>query len=104
MTSEHVHPLVGNGLLERRDFLRVGSLAFAASALPAQWTSSRAADAPPARARSVILLWMAGGVTHIDSFDPKPAAPAEVRGTLSSIATTVPGVDFSEALPCLAKQ
>jgi hypothetical protein len=47
---------------------------------------------------------MAGGVTHIDSFDPKPDAPEDVRGTLGAIATTVPGVHFSEVLPALARQ
>jgi hypothetical protein len=47
---------------------------------------------------------MAGGVTHIDSFDPKPHAPPEIRGTLGAIATTVPGVQFCETLPCLARQ
>jgi hypothetical protein len=46
---------------------------------------------------------MAGGVTHIDSFDPKPQAPVEIRGTLSDIATTMPGVRFCETIPCLAQ-
>ena len=41
-------------------------------------------------------LWMAGGVTHIDSFDPKPQAPVEIRGTLTDIATSMPGVRFCE--------
>jgi hypothetical protein len=47
---------------------------------------------------------MAGGVTHVDSFDPKPEAPQEVRGTLKAIATAVPGVRFCETLPCLARE
>lgn len=86
-------------LMNRRDLLRVASLSVAGSLLPAsQGATTKGA------ARSVIVLWMAGGVTHIDSFDPKPDAPAEVRGSLSSIATTLPGVRFCEALPCLAKQ
>jgi hypothetical protein len=46
---------------------------------------------------------MAGGVTHIDSFDPKPQAPVEVRGTLSDIATNMPGVRFCETLPQLSR-
>src|SRR5207249_2568949 len=61
-------------------------------------------DRPAATAKSVILLWMAGGVTHIDSFDPKPAAPEQVRGTLSVIDTNVSGVRFTEVMPGLAKQ
>lgn len=89
-----------DGLLSRRDLLRVGALGVGAGLLPARGT----AGAPAAKARSVILLWMAGGVTHIDSFDPKPDAPKEIRGTLSSIQTDLPGVCFSEVMPCLARQ
>jgi hypothetical protein len=55
------------------------------------------------RARSVVVLWMAGGVTHIDSFDPKPQAPVEVRGVLGDIATPLPGVRFCETMPRLAE-
>ncbi|MCA9203749.1 MAG: DUF1501 domain-containing protein, partial [Planctomycetales bacterium] len=59
-------------------------------------TSSTPATAAEQRGRSkaqsVIFLWMAGGVTHIDSFDPKPNAPIEVRGTLETISTSLPGV------------
>jgi hypothetical protein len=47
---------------------------------------------------------MAGGVTHLDSFDPKPDAPLEVRGTLGTIPTTLPGVRFSEVMPGMARQ
>jgi hypothetical protein len=47
---------------------------------------------------------MAGGVTHIDSFDPKPDAPQDIRGTLGAIATSLVGVRFSESLPNLARQ
>ena len=46
---------------------------------------------------------MGGGVTHIDSLDPKPHAPEQIRGTLSAIDTSLPGVQFSEACPQLAK-
>src|SRR5947208_2234366 len=97
------HPLAWNGFLNRRDLLRVGSLGVASSLLPpalqpAAWARSQAGR-PAARARSVILLWMAGGVTHIDSFDPKPEAPESVRGTLKAIDTAVPGVRFCETLP-----
>src|SRR5215475_8113462 len=88
-------------LLSRRDVLRVGALAVAGSLAP----GSRATPARPgkATAQSVIVLWMAGGVTHIDSFDPKPDAPAEIRGDLTSIRTTLPGVRFCEVMPELAK-
>jgi hypothetical protein len=91
-------PAAWDHLLNRRDALRIGALTLAGSLCPA------AAARPAAAAKSVIVLWMAGGVTHIDSFDPKPDAPHEVRGSLGAIATTLPGVRFCETLPCLAMQ
>src|SRR5262245_51765189 len=97
-------PGAWHALVSRRDLLRAASVGVAGTLLPG-WASGDAVRKEPAgRARSVIVLWMAGGVTHIDSFDPKPDAPAEVRGTLRPIATTVPGVRFCETLPELAKQ
>lgn len=93
-----------NGLVDRRDLLKVGAVSVAASALPAM-TSAAAKPIDPsasAKAKSVIVLWMAGGVTHIDSFDPKPDAPVEVRGTLDTIPTKLPGVRFCETVPRLA--
>ena len=102
-------PLGLGGLLGRRDVLRVGSLSIAASAVPAMFCDrpAAAAEHKPAvdqgKAKSVIFLWMAGGVTHIDSFDPKPDAPVEYRGILGDIATSMPGVRFCETIPHLAK-
>ncbi|MBI1899959.1 MAG: DUF1501 domain-containing protein [Planctomycetia bacterium] len=94
-------------LATRRDLLRLGSLTLAASVVPRlPFALGRAAETPEATkatAKSVIFLWMGGGVTHIDSFDPKPSAPAEIRGTLTDIATCLPGVRFCETLPNLAK-
>jgi hypothetical protein len=102
MSNQHAPwPLAWEGLLSRRDLLRVGALAVGASLAPG--IPCRAAGRT-ATARSVIVLWMAGGVTHIDSFDPKPEAPQEIRGTLGAIATSLPGVRFSETLPRLARQ
>jgi hypothetical protein len=84
--------------ITRRDLLRAAGVGVVSSAIPF------AAAAPHAKAKSVILLWMAGGVTHIDSFDPKPDAPAEIRGTLGTLQTTLPGVRVSEVMPHLARQ
>ena len=89
-------------LLNRRDVLRVGSISIAASTLPSAFAQHAPASSR-AKAKSVIYLWMGGGVTHIDSFDPKPHAPEEIRGTLSDIATSLSGVRFSEVMPNLAK-
>jgi len=94
------------GLWSRRELLRVGSIGLAAGVWPgaAVAANTRSASTRRATADSVILLWMAGGVTHIDSFDPKPSAPEEVRGTLGTIDTRLPGVRFAESMPELARQ
>jgi hypothetical protein len=96
-----------SGLLSRRDLLRVGSVAAASTLLPHELNAGgRGGVGKPrsaGKARSVILLWMAGGVTHIDSFDPKPEAPEDVRGTLRAIDTSVAGIRFCEPLACLAR-
>ena len=91
-------------LLSRRDVLRVGAISAAASLAPAGWgADAQPAGSRPPHADSVIFLWMGGGVTHIDSFDPKPQAPEEIRGTLSPISTTIPGVQFGEPMSQLAQ-
>src|SRR5438046_628694 len=104
-------PLGLDGLWNRRDVLRVGSVSIAASAVPAALLAGGSATAAEkqspvegkGKAKSVIFLWMAGGVTHIDSFDPKPEAPVEVRGTLNDIPTSMAGTRFCETVPNLAK-
>ncbi len=53
---------------------------------------------------SCIVVWLQGGLSHIDSFDPKPEAPAEVRGEFGAIATGVPGIQLCDPLPLLARQ
>src|SRR5579864_765824 len=57
----------------------------------------------PVRARSCILIWQAGGPSHIDTFDPKPDAPSDVRGEFKPIDTSVAGLRISEVFPSLAK-
>lgn len=92
--------------VSRRSVLKIGSLSLAATGVPGLVPALGGARlSPPAtpKARSVIFLWMGGGVTHIDSLDPKPEAPVEVRGTLEAIATTLPGVQFCETCPELAR-
>src|SRR5262245_49307754 len=92
-------------MLGRRDFLRVGAVG--ALGLPA-WAGTeagpyRADGARRARAKSCILVFLGGGISHHDSFDPKPDAPAEVRGNYSTIATSVPGLRVTEMLPRMAR-
>jgi hypothetical protein len=86
--------------VSRRSFLKVGSLAVGGLTLP--WLLRQRAQAEQARTgprRSVILLWLAGGPSHIDTYDLKPGAPAEIRGEFKPIATNVTGVQFGEHLP-----
>jgi hypothetical protein len=93
----------------RRDFLRVGGgLAIAGVAAPAlaQRAAAREAGAPrePGKARSCILVYLLGGPPHLDTFDLKPAAPAEIRGPFAPIATRLPGLEVCEHLPLLAER
>jgi uncharacterized protein (DUF1501 family) len=81
----------------RRAFVRAGMLG------PAAWALSQATPAAGVesrrRARSVLVLWLWGAPSHLDTFDPKPRAQAEYRGPFGTIATRTPGVRFSELLP-----
>lgn len=61
-----------------------------------------AAVRPPARGVNCILVWLDGGPSHYETFDPKPEAPVEIRGEFKAIRTVVPGVQFSECVPRLA--
>jgi uncharacterized protein (DUF1501 family) len=90
--------------LHRRTFLRVGGLAPFGLSLPQYLRAQAEAPVARAKAKRCILLWMQGGPSHIDSFDPKPDAPAEVRGEFGTLPTTLPGVRFADPLPLLAKQ
>jgi hypothetical protein len=81
--------------------LHVGALAFGGLTLSGL-LRQRAAAALTPRHRSVIMIWLRGGPSHIDSFDMKPQAPAEVRGEFAPISTSVPGIQICEHTPLLA--
>src|SRR4051812_16712448 len=68
-----------------------------------QSLANGAGGAKPAAVKHCILIWLAGGASHIDTFDPKPDAPADVRGEFKPIATSVPDLRIGEVLPNLAK-
>lgn len=87
--------------ISRRDFLRVGGLAALGLGLGNFFHLQRAfAGNNPltAKAKSCILIWLDGGPSHLETFDPKPDAPQEVRGPLQTIPTNVTGVRISECL------
>jgi hypothetical protein len=88
----------------RRTFLKVGALAVGGLSLPG--LLRRRAQAAPGTStsrKSVILIWLAGGPSHIDMYDLKPSAPAEFRGEFKPIATSVTGIQVSEHLPRQAR-
>ena len=93
--------------MPRRDFLQLGiggvlGLGFA-DLLRLRAGASPALAAPAGRQINCIMIWLDGGPSHFESFDPKPDAPSEIRGEFKTIPTAVPGVHFSEAVPELAK-
>ena len=91
--------------LSRRNFLSVGSLAIGgltlADVLRAKAAAAESTGTSPSDT-AVILLWLAGGPSHIDMYDLKPDAPAEFRGEFGEISTNVPGIRISEHLPLQA--
>lgn len=94
--------------VSRRDFVRVGALGATGLTL-ADWFRAKAladkVDTPAPKAKAVIQLWMGGGPTHLDTWDPKPEAGEEWCGPLKNpIQTNVPGIRISEMLPLMAKQ
>lgn len=88
----------------RRDFLKVGVLGGAGLTLSNYLSLAAAGEVQPrAQANAGLYIHLAGGPSHLDTFDMKPDAPREVRGTFNPIKTNVPGVEFCEHLPKLAK-
>jgi uncharacterized protein (DUF1501 family) len=87
---------------DRRSFVKAGLLGAAGLSLS---DLLRAEDSGKANSRvnSVILLWMRGGPSHIDMWDPKPDAPAEYRGEFGTIDTNVPGIRLGDMLPMSAR-
>jgi hypothetical protein len=84
--------------LTRREVLRVGGLALGGLT----WSEilrQRAGASEDRRGKSVIMIWLRGGASHIDSYDMKPEAPVEVRGEFQPISTSVPGIQICEYLP-----
>ena len=85
----------------RREFLRAGLAGFGTLSLPGL-LRLREASAGPVASRprtAVIVVWLRGGCSHLDTYDPKPDAPSEFRGPFATIATKTPGLHFSELIP-----
>ncbi len=92
--------------IDRRAFLKVGALSGLGLSLPALFAGKQAQAGERRKAAEVncILIWTRGGTSHHDTFDPKPDAPASVRGEFKVIDTAVPGVKFTEILPRMARE
>jgi hypothetical protein len=102
--------------MSRRSWLRIGGLALGGLTLPqilraqaggGERNPAGAGSAPGGQAarvaKGVIMVLLPGGPTHLDTFDLKPGAPAEIRGEFQPIATNVPGMDLCELMPRLAR-
>ncbi len=94
--------------LSRRSFLQIGmagmgSLGLADILRASQGSAAGGGPAATKRGTSVILLWLDGGPSHIDTYDMKPDAPAEVRGIWSPIRSNVPGMEMTELFPLQAR-
>src|SRR5262245_1500282 len=87
--------------ISRRGLLGAGLASVGGLVLP-DILRLRAAAGAETRPTSVIFVFLAGGPSQHETFDPKPDAPAEYRGPFQSIPTRVPGVRFSETMPKLA--
>lgn len=87
--------------LSRRGYLQIGGLALGGLALP-QILRGESESGRRRPIKGVIMVLLPGGPTHLDTFDMKPDAPAEVRGEFRPIATCVPGIEICELLPQLA--
>jgi hypothetical protein len=89
----------------RRDFLKVGALGLTGLTLPGllRLRSAAASEGRATRDTSVIWLWLGGGPTHIETFDPKMSAPAEFRSTVGAVQTSLPGVQIGGLFPRMAR-
>lgn len=92
--------------INRRGLLQLGALGSAGLTLGQllqHQAQAAAAGAPAKKDTSVIILWMRGGPSQLELWDPKPDAPAEIRGEFGTIETSVPGIRLGEHLPLSAK-
>ncbi len=86
--------------IRRREFLRASLTGWTSLSLADLFRLRASAAAAPARERTaLIVVWLHGGASHLETYDPKPEAPSEFRGPYNPIATRVPGLQFCELLP-----
>ncbi len=95
--------------ISRREWLRIGGLAGVANLAAmsrsgsASWSAREGGSPGFGRAKSVIVVYANGGQSQLETWDPKPDAPVEIRGEFRAIPTAIPGIFLGEHLPRLAK-
>src|SRR5262245_36995279 len=89
--------------MSRRNFLSVGALALGGLSLADLLCHQARAAGRERKPKSVIMVYLPGGPSHIDLYDVKPDAPVEIRGEFGPIKTNVPGIDLCELMPRQAK-
>src|SRR5262245_7021078 len=101
--SQRRHPSCDG--VTRRDFVKLGALGMSALGLPNLLRARNDArlKGQPTKNTSVVWLWLGGGPTHIETFDPKMSAPAEFRSVTGAIKTNVPGIDLGATFPKMAQ-
>jgi hypothetical protein len=89
----------------RRDFLKIGALGATGLMLPdlLRVRAQAAASGRPTRNTSVVWLWLGGGPTHVETFDPKMTAPVEFRSVVGAVSTNVPGIELGGVFPRMAR-
>jgi hypothetical protein len=92
---------MASNTLSRRSVLQVGGASLLGLGLPDMLRAESTSEA--GRRKSLILVYLSGGLSHHETFDPKPSAPAEVRGEFGTIPTALPGYRVGEHLPLLAR-
>ncbi len=109
MSMRHARPMISNvgcgPVVSRRHMLEIGGLGLMGLSLP-RLLAAETTEQPgglKARADSCVLIFLNGGPSHLDMWDMKPNAPDGIRGEFKPIATSVPGIQFSEHLPRLAR-
>jgi uncharacterized protein (DUF1501 family) len=104
MMTEINDKLKGNSSIDRREFLKIGTLGIGSLTLGSWLTGKAALPHGNRRAKSVIFVWLQGGPAHTDTFDPKTKAGKDYYGPYrKSISTNVPGIEIGQKLPMLAK-
>ena len=98
--DQYRHQTTPAARVRRREFLRVGLTGMASLSLPGLFRlRAEAASRSRAERPAVILVWLRGGASHLETYDPKPEATSEFRGPFQPISTSVPGLNLCELLP-----